>query len=291
MAQTSHTVELPEVKLHYQVFGEGVPILFLAGGPGASNKLMMRLVRELQDSWQVILLDQRGTGLSHLPQVDSTTINLDDYVEDVEAVRRDLDIDSVLLLGHSWGGMLAMAVAGRYPEHVAGMILVGSGGMDLENYIGAQNNVRYSSEAQMAFEFWGAPETYAKNPRLALYEIYRAVLPSRLFDPADLMELLSDLDFADIELDGAEIPDLMFQDLERKGYDLRPHLQSYQRPVLIVQGYSGFLVHAAYQIRDNIPGARTAFIDRCGHFPYHEQPEAFYRVVREFLGQHFSEGR
>jgi pimeloyl-ACP methyl ester carboxylesterase len=50
------------------------------------------------------------------------------------------------------------------------------------------------------------------------------------------------------------------------------------------------MVHAAYQIRDNIPGARAAFIDRYGHFPYHEQPEAFYTVVRDFLNQHFANG-
>ena len=60
--------------------------------------------------------------------------------------------------------------------------------------------------------------------------------------------------------------------------------------MLMVQGYSGYMVHAAYQIRDNIPSARVEFIDRCGHFPYHEQPEAFYAVVREFLNQHFASG-
>ncbi|UCC48442.1 MAG: alpha/beta hydrolase [Gemmatimonadota bacterium] len=290
VAQSSHTVSLPEVELHYEVFGEGFPILLLAGGPGASNKLMMRLVPELQDSWQLVLIDQRATGQSHLQQIDSSTINLDDYVEDIEAVRRDLGADSVLLLGHSWGGMLAMAVAAKYPDHVAGMILVGSGGMDLENFYAAQANVWDSPESQRVFEFWGAPERFAANPQLALYEIYRAIMPSRVFDPADVMEVMADLKFDDIELSMPEVAELMFQDLGRIGYDLRPQLRSYQRPVLVVQGYSGFMVHAAYQIRDNIPGARTAFIDRCGHFPYHEQPEAFYKVVREFLNQHFVEG-
>ena len=72
-AQQSRTVALPEVELHYEVFGDGFPILLLAGGPGASNKLMLRLVPELRDSWQLILLDQRGTGLSHLQVIDSST--------------------------------------------------------------------------------------------------------------------------------------------------------------------------------------------------------------------------
>lgn len=288
--QQSRTVALPEVDLHYEVFGEGFPILLLAGGPGASNKLMLRLVPELQDSWQIIMLDQRGTGQSHLQVIDTSTINLDDYVEDVEAVRRDLGAESLLLLGHSWGGMLAMAVAAKYPERVAGMILVGSGGMDLETFYASHRNVRYPPKVEEAIEYWATPERYEKSPKKALYEIRKANLSTRVFDPASVAEILSDLDFEDVEPYFGEISGLMVQDLERIGYDFRPQLRSYDRPVLIVQGYSGYMVHAAYQIRDNIPGARAAFIDRCGHFPYHEQPEAFYAVVREFLNQHFAEG-
>jgi proline iminopeptidase len=289
-AQQSRTIDLPEVDLHYEVFGEGFPILLLAGGPGASNVLMRRLTPELQDSWQLVLLDQRGTGQSHLQVIDSSTINLDDYVEDVEAVRRDLGAEALLLFGHSWGGMLAMAVAAKYPEQVAGMILVGSGGMDLETFYAALRNVRYPPEVEEAIEYWATPERFAKNALQARYEIRRANLSTRVFDPGDVMEILSDLDFEDIESNIGEIAGLMVQDLQRLQYDLRPQLRSYERPVLIVQGYSGFMVHAAYQIRDNIPGARTAFIDRCGHFPYHEQPEAFYAAVREFLNQHFANG-
>jgi proline iminopeptidase len=289
-AQQSRTVALPEVELHYEVFGKGLPILLLAGGPGASNKLMLRLVPELQDSWQLIMLDQRGTGQSHLQVIDTATINLDDYVEDVEAVRRDLGAESILLFGHSWGGMLAMAVAAKYPERVAGMILVGSGGMDLESFYRAHRNVRYPLEGEKVIEYWANPERFAKSPKRALYEIRRANLFTRVFEPAAVGEVLSDLDLEDIEVHQGEISGLMVENLERIQYDLRPQLRSYDRPVLVVQGYSGFLVHAAYQIRDNIPGARVEFIDRCGHFPYHEQPEAFYKVVREFLNQHFANG-
>lgn len=289
-AQESRTVALPEVDLHYEVFGEGFPILLLAGGPGASNKLMLRLVPELQDSWQLVLLDQRATGLSQLQAIDTSTINLDDYIEDVEAVRLDLGVESLLLLGHSWGGMLAMAVAAKYPERVAGMILVGSGPMDLETFYTAHRNVRYPPEVEETIEYWAAPERFSKNPLQARYEIRRANLSTRVFEPTAVGEVLSDLDLEDVELNQGEIAGLMVQDLERLQYDLRPQLWSYDRPVLIVQGYSGFMVHAAYQIRDNIPGARVEFIDRCGHFPYHEQPEAFYKVVREFLNQHFADG-
>jgi len=289
-AQQSRTVALPEVDLHYEVFGDGFPILLLAGGPGASNKLMLRLVPELQDSWQLIMLDQRGTGQSHLQVIDTSTVNLDDYIEDVEAVRLDLAVESMLLLGHSWGGMLAMAVAAKYPERVAGMILVGSGPMDLETFYTAHRNVRYPPEVEETIEYWAAPERFSKKPLQARYEIRRANLSTRVFEPTAVGEVLSDLDLEDVELNQGEIAGLMVQDLERIQYDFRPQLRSYDRPVLVVQGYSGFMVHAAYQIRDNIPGARVEFIDRCGHFPYHEQPEAFYKVVREFLNQHFADG-
>ncbi len=282
LAQREGMVQTEDLQLHYQIFGNGFPILFLAGGPGAENTAMLPLVRELEKAYQVILLDQRGTGKSRLERVDSSTITLAKYVGDVEALRMHLGLDRWILLGHSWGGLLAMAVAAENPDPVAAMILVGSVGLTLESWRVAATNVRYSPAQLELLEFWGA--NWERNPEVARFEIGRVLVSASTYDPGSLPRILVDYKW---KSSGFGIGDLMRQNLERIGYDLRPRLQTFDRPVLVVQGRTGKFVHAAYEIRDNVPGAKIAFIDRCGHFPYHERPEIFYPIMVEFLGEHF----
>jgi proline iminopeptidase len=247
----------------------------------------MPIARKLDADYRVVLIDQRGTGLSRLAVLDSTTITLENYVEDVDAVRRHLGIDGWLLMGHSWGGGLAMAVTAAHPRHSAGLVLVGSIGIDLEYREYAYDNLKYSASDIAALEFWSDPERRAANPERAAYEYYRALLPSRLYRPTDMLLILEDLV---IEENFSTIAQLMNQDLVRIGYDLRPALSTYDGPVLILQGRQGFLGgRTAEKILETLPNAEIKFIEQSGHFPFVEQPEAFSAGLAAFLQAHFRE--
>jgi proline iminopeptidase len=282
LAQREGVVQTEDLDLHYQIFGDGFPILFLAGGPGSESTYMLPIVRELEKAYQVILLDQRGTGKSRLEKVDASTITLAKYIADVETLRAHLGLDRWILLGHSWGGLLALAVAAEHPDPVAGMILVGSVGLTLESVRVANNNVRYSPGQIETLEFWQA--NWERDPQVAGYEMRKTILSAVLYDPEEVGQLMIGYDWAS---PGNSISGVMWQDLERTGYDLRPRLRTFNRPVLVVQGRTGKFVHAAYEIRDDVPGAGIAFIDRCGHVPFEERPEIFYPIVLEFLAEHF----
>jgi proline iminopeptidase len=117
--------------LHYRTIGSGVPLLLLSGGPGFEVDYMSGIAQELGSSYKCILLEQRGTGQSRPPNPTSAQMTVKLFVEDVEAVRASLKIDRLTILGHSWGGMLAMAYAVAHPDRVESLILVDSGGMDL----------------------------------------------------------------------------------------------------------------------------------------------------------------
>jgi len=282
LAQREGVVQTEDLELHYQIFGDGFPILLLSGGPGAESSYMLPIVKELEKAYQVILLDQRGTGQSRLERIDSSTITVAKYVEDVEALRTHLGLDHWMLLGHSWGGLLALAVAAEHPDPVAAMILVGSVGLTIESWRVANNNVRYSPAQLRELEFWEANRE--RNPQVAGYEMRKTVLSAALYDPEEVLSFMVDYDWASPR---NSISGVIGQDLDRTGYDLRPRLRTFDRPVLVVQGRTGKFVHAAYEIRDNVPGARIAFIDRCGHVPFEERPEIFYPIVLEFLAEHF----
>lgn len=284
LAQTPGQVDRGDVVIHYRVFGEGDPVVLLSGGPGASSSALLPIARWLEGGHQVVLIDQRGTGLSRLDVLDRTTITLANYVEDVEAVRRDLDLDEWLVLGHSWGGGLAMAFAAAHPERTAGLVLVGSMGLDLEYLDYAFDNLKYSEAELAALEFWSDPERRAANPQRAAYEYYRALLPARLYDPADEQLILESLV---VEEDFSVIANLMTEDLRRIDYDLKPALKEYEGPVLIIQGRQGFMGgRTAEKILETLPGADIAYIEKCGHFPFVEQPEAFFESLAGFLETH-----
>lgn len=101
----------------------GVPVLFLHGGPGVGTDESGRTFFD-PNFYRIILFDQRGCGKS-LPRgclVNNTTWDL---VEDINKLREFFSIDRCLLFGGSWGSTLALAYAIKYPEHVSGLILRG----------------------------------------------------------------------------------------------------------------------------------------------------------------------
>lgn len=102
---------------------EGIPVLFLHGGPGAG---CMSFHRRFYDPaiYRIILFDQRGAGKSrpHAHLEGNTTQAL---VNDIESIREYLDIDRWLVFGGSWGSTLALVYAETYPQCVSGLILRG----------------------------------------------------------------------------------------------------------------------------------------------------------------------
>ncbi len=107
-------------KLAYHVHGAGAPIVCLPGGPMQASAYL----GDLGDpAAKLIMLDLRGTGDSETP-ADPATYRCDRLVDDVEALREHLRVDTMNLLGHSAGTNLAVSYAARYPERVSRLLLL-----------------------------------------------------------------------------------------------------------------------------------------------------------------------
>lgn len=101
----------------------GLPVLFLHGGPGAGATAVHRRFFD-PSSYRVVIFDQRGAGRS-TPRgslENNTTAHL---IDDIEALREHLGIDSFLLFGGSWGSTLALAYAEAHPDRCLGLVLRG----------------------------------------------------------------------------------------------------------------------------------------------------------------------
>ena len=115
------------VDIHHTIYWEqsgnpdGIPVLVLHGGPGAGATATHRRFFD-PDIYRIIVFDQRGAGRSHaLGNLQNNT--LDHLISDMEALRKQLNIERWHLFGGSWGSTLALAYAIRYPTHCIGMIL------------------------------------------------------------------------------------------------------------------------------------------------------------------------
>lgn len=112
----------PAVRVRIQEFGEGAPVLFLHGGPGAGT-IFAPLVSRLQ-GFRCILLDRPGCALS--PPIDANNIRVDETMVDIVcSVLEALSLDRVRVVASSFGGTCAMWFAQRYPERVLRIALMG----------------------------------------------------------------------------------------------------------------------------------------------------------------------
>lgn len=104
--------------------GDGkIKVLLLHGGPGFSHDYMECFEDFLpKEGMEIYYYDQLGCGNSDQP-TDTSLWTVPTYVEELEQVRKGLHLDSFYIVGHSWGGMLAMEYLHKYPTHVKGAVL------------------------------------------------------------------------------------------------------------------------------------------------------------------------
>jgi pimeloyl-ACP methyl ester carboxylesterase len=272
-------------RLAYRRVGEGPTLVCHGGGPGFSS-LYLADLGGLAEELELVLVDPRGTGGSTRPD-DPRAYELDDYVADLEELRAHLGLERLQLLGHSHGGMVAIAYAARVPDRVERLIL-------------ASTLARFSPEQETAMA--GAVERSADEP---WYEDARAALEAETAGDFETDEELGELalrefpfyfarygddERAYLDTLRAELPNAdalrLFNVEQAPVFDLRPELRRITAPTLVIAGEDDFITGppSAAEIGEGIAGAQTVLLPNTGHFVFVEAPEAFREAVLAFLG-------
>jgi proline iminopeptidase len=126
-ATGEHNVVLNGIRLYYRVAGkpisDRIPTIFLHGGPGYNSYSFATLAgTRLEPHLAMVYLDQRGCGRSERPWTQAYSMYL--LMQDIEALRLRLGVAKISLIGHSFGGTLALEYAARHPEHVSRIVFV-----------------------------------------------------------------------------------------------------------------------------------------------------------------------
>lgn len=278
-------VDVDRTKIFYRMFGEGEPLILINGGPGFPSNHFVPLAQELaKNKRQVIIFDQRGTGRSRLSKLDADTVNMKLMIEDIEALRNHLQISNWTLMGHSFGGVLAMSYAVQYPDRVNSIILSASGGIDLEfhDYIAANIAVRLSPSQRLLLDYWSKKIRDNKDVDRAIQERLKLNLSAYVFYPENRPTIIKSL--TETSKLVPIVNDLVWNDLKKQNYNLTSKLKDFQKPVLIIQGRQDFLGEStAIKINEAIPNSELIFLNECGHSIWLDNKDKYFSAIARFL--------
>jgi proline iminopeptidase len=280
------------VRLFYRLEGSGPDtIVVLHGGPGLNLEGLRPDLTPLEQRHALLYFDQRGSGRSEMPDTVRLTAAL--MIEDVEAVRRAFGLGRLTLLGHSWGGGLAVLYAARYPDQVRRMVLVGPVPPVPDPYLqqySAGAKARLSSADTTRQTQLDSVQKVAPDPYPACHESFRIFLRGVAASPASADRIKGDLCAAtstNLRLMGVVLRQVwasFWNSEDSLGYDWRSMAAGVKVPTLVVHGDQDPLPLAGSEEWVRVlPAARLVVIPDAGHYPHAEQPQQFFPPVERFL--------
>ena len=284
-------IKVDSASLYVRVIGKGQPVIVLHGGPDFDHSYLLPDLDKLKDAFRLIYYDQRGRGKS-AENVRPEDVTLRSDLDDLERVRQHFRLNSVILLGHSWGTVLALEYALRYPARVSHLILMNpapASAADLAAFrktylekIGPAMDRQREIVASAAYQA-GDPEAV-----IARYRIHFKPSLARADDYERLMATMQ----AAFKRQGSEgivkaraVEDRLMRDTwEIPGYDLVPKLRSVGIPTLVIAGDRDFFpIPVAAHIAKALPHGKLVTMKNCGHFAYLECPGEVRNATRRFL--------
>jgi pimeloyl-ACP methyl ester carboxylesterase len=265
-------VEGAKLRPHGPSMSEVPTLLLLHGGPGFDHSLFKPAFAQIADLVQVVYLDMRGHGRSDSGPV--TQWSLEQWAQDVYSFCEALSIEAPIVLGHSFGGIVAMLYATRYPEHPSRLILsstsaqpTGDRSFEIFERLGGPG------ARDAAIAFWTNPNEEA----LAAYQKLCVPLYTRT---AGLSE-----SFRRVMRNPAMR--LFFIEDQLQRLDLLHQMHRIRCPTLLIGGEDdpitpiGDMEDIAVALRQDL--LKFERFPDAGHGVYRDRPDAFFRVLRDFI--------
>lgn len=276
-------VETPECHLFCRILGEGKPLVVLHGGPGLSQDYLEPQLYELAKHNLVIFYDQRGCGAS-TGEINEESITLQNYVEDLENVRKAFGFEKISLLGHSWGGFLAMNYAIAHPEAIEKLILSNSVPATFPDFLlfVAEWTRRLNPYMLEMAEIHQSPG-YAKGDPEVMEHLYRIIFRTYCYNPESADDLNLRLS-PKAAINGSKIHEIFAETVFMHPFDLTEGLKELTCPTLVIHGDTDSIpLLTAQHIHESIPHSEFVLIKNCGHFPYVEKPCCYFKHLNKFL--------
>jgi len=265
--------------IHLTTYGSGDPILIINGGPGMNSEGFNDLGKILGRSNRTIIYDQRGTGQSIIPSIDSKSITIEAMVNDIEMIRNHLKIEKWVVLGHSFGGMLGSFYASKFPDRITGLILSSSGGINMDLFASLNILSRLTDLEKDSLNFWS--NEIAKGDTTYITRLNRGkyLAPAYLFNKSNVPIVAHRLTQGNLRIN-----QLVFQNMRAINFDCSEELKQLRAPVLIIQGRQDIIPESiAKTANDVLQNATTVILDNSGHYGWLDQPKLYFETIGEYL--------
>lgn len=289
LSRLCDSVELESFKVHIddstslyvEIEGKGNALVLINGGPGGTHHYFHPWFSRLSDDNQIIYYDQRGTGLSDFQEGNG--YSFEQAVNDLEALRLKLQIESWTLCGYSYGGALAQYYALKFPKHTRGLVLVNSLPMfENENFKSEQEKYFSLGEKMKKEEIIKTYLNGQINFNAFLYNLelngdwkrqnFLKPTPNEMIRSA-LYEWVNDKDFNEIMSNSYS------------NYDFKDAFENFPIPTLIIEGLEDLTWgrKKAAIFRSNHTNAQFYQINNTAHTIFKEKPDVFFTILWSFL--------
>jgi proline iminopeptidase len=264
--------------IYYEVIGTGRPLMIMHGGLGLDHTYFRPWLDPLADHAQVIFFDFSGHGRSPRPQgFDGVTHAT--WADEADGLRRHLGHDRIVLLGHSYGGFLAMEYALRHPETLDGLILSCTGpALDHAPEAIANAQARGTDEQVNAL-LAGLSQPLASDRDFYLW--WKTILPLYFhqYTPELGDRVLSEHAIYSVagfnHAFGQCIP----------SYNVEPEIHRITAPTLILSGDDDYILGTSQgrRIASQMPHAMHHIFAKSGHFPFAEETDEYLTTIRDWI--------
>jgi proline iminopeptidase len=293
-----------DIQLHHFAEGAGKTVLVIHGGPGYPFSDPLPGLAPLTNNYKFIYYDQRGCGKSSKPfvrfsssnyyenmQTLEKTLGIGAQVADIERIRRILGEEKLVILGHSFGALLASMYAAEFPENIQALILVApadvlvmpaeDGGLYEE--VGRLLPDKMKQEyATFQNRYFNSGNIFSKS-ETELAALNREFV--KYYVAAAQRENAPVQEAGEMQENGGYMTFATYFSMGRR-HDYRGALKQVTAPVLVIHGENDLQPEKASRMyADVFPNSKFQVIKNADHFAFNEQPEEFSRVVREFLSQ------
>ena len=280
-AQSEGTIESAGSKLFYRTFGNGKPLLIINGGPGMNSDGFISLAEKLAVDNMTIAYDQRGTGKSTVENLNSSTITMDLMVLDIENLRQHLGIKKWVVLGHSFGGMLASYYATIHPTRIEKLILSSSGGIDLDllSYVETRTNEKLSTVERDSLDYYNQKLKSGDTSYAVRIGRGRALAPAYVYRKKNIQIIAERL-----TQENSTLNSLVWQNLHKIKFNVAEKVKDFEQKVLIIQGKNDIVDMAtAEKIQKAFKNSSLVRLDKCGHYGWLDRPEQYFVEISKFL--------
>jgi proline-specific peptidase len=273
------TMSIRDVSLFVKVIGNGYPLVLMHGGPGVDHTTMLPF-RPLEDYFKLIFYDHRCNGRSE--GSDVTSMIWENLTADADALRQSLSFERWAVLGHSFGGMVALEYALRYPKSLSHLVLMDTCG---DSWWVQQNAPQILAKRGYSAAVVKTAERFY-NGEIARDEFMPSVrkLSTAYYHKINPIQLARDIA---VGMRMKTHPEALIFGYSQllKGWTVMERLSEIKAPTLVIAGRDDFQFPPEHQaaLAASIPNARLEIIERAGHNAQSERPDEVIETIKYFM--------